>query len=248
MGLSIITPHFNDFSGIKRLYDCFQIQTSELWQWIIVDDCSDMDVKNEVESFFFEKKNNHIHIIFSKAKTNASHCRNLGASQAQYDNVVFLDSDDYIFPDFVANRLIEVKEFCVFLNIEIKNYRGDIQPFSNIESDFLDNFLKARFAWQTTAVLWNKAYFDKIKGFDDKLTNLQDIEISIKALFQGKNYRIITNNEVDFQYFVTPINTEKRTIFKITQSVIYLLKKLVADYNLSNRQLKYLRGYYFLCV
>src|SRR5690606_21680167 len=105
-----------------------------------------------------------------------------------------------------------------------------------------------RFAWQTTAVLWNKAYFDKIKGFDDKLSNLQDIEISIKALFQGKNYRIITNNEVDFQYFVTPINTEKRTIFKITQSVIYLLKKLVADYNLSNRQLKYLRGYYFLCV
>lgn len=247
MGISIITPHYNSLSGLKSISSDLKAQTSDQWEWIIVDDCSDEKTKEEIKSFF-KDKDSRIQMIFNTQKTNASHCRNIGADRSQYDTLVFLDADDFIFPDFVANRNVDINDFKVYLNFQIINSKGHSQPFSNITSDFLDNFLKARFAWQTTAVLWNKDFFNQIGKFDENMTNLQDVEIAIKALINGKNYQVSTDNPVDFQYFVTPINVQKRSVFKISESVVYLANKLVAINQLSDKQVGFLTSYYFVCI
>ena len=49
MNISIITPHFNEFNGIRRIYDCLSKQSSSHWEWIIVDDCSDRIIKNSLK-------------------------------------------------------------------------------------------------------------------------------------------------------------------------------------------------------
>ena len=42
MKISIITPHFNDFKGIQQTHNCLLKQDSDQWEWIIVDDYSDV--------------------------------------------------------------------------------------------------------------------------------------------------------------------------------------------------------------
>jgi glycosyltransferase involved in cell wall biosynthesis len=245
--VSIITPHWNDFSGLENLLECLKKQGSNAWEWIIVDDASSSIVQQNLK---FLQKNNppfDIKILLNSEKKNASVCRNQGAELATYDTLVFLDSDDTISSKFVQNRLLEVKEFIVFQNILVVN-KSSSSPYSSIKNDFLNNFLKAKFAWQTTSILFNKQFFLNVGSFDQNLKLLQDVEISIRILLKGKSYKILTDNEVDFFYKVNPIDINKRTLEKVTDSVGYLVKKSNNEFTLTKEQKRKMASYYFLSV
>jgi len=245
--VSIITPHWNDYSGLENLLECFKKQVSNAWEWIIVDDNSESVVKQDLKNFQENNAHLNIKILFNSEKKNASVCRNQGAEIATYNTLVFLDSDDTISSEFVLNRLLEVKEFIVFQNILVVN-KTSSTPYSKIKSDFLNNFLKAKFAWQTTSILFNKQFFISIGGFDQNLKLLQDVEMSIRILLLGNNFEILTNNEVDFFYKVNPIDIKKRTVEKVTDSVNYLIRKATSKFNLSKQQKRKMSSYYFLSV
>jgi len=247
MKISIITPHYNDIEGIKQTYECLKKQTSEQWEWIIVDDCSTQEVKNLVQDFIYQTDNASIKLFFNQEKTNASICRNLGIDYASHSTLVFLDSDDIISEDFVTNRLIKVEEFIVFRNFNILNEKGENIASSKITTNFLDHFLRAEFAWQTTGILWNKSFLVNIGKFNSDLQRLQDVELSIRALFLGKKYRII-DNKVAFFYNVSPIRNRKNFVKKVSVSVNYLITKIHADYKLNAQQQQLIKGYYYLCV
>lgn len=245
--ISIITPHFNDFEGIKHIYDCLKKQTSNLWEWLVIDDFSEEATRTSVEDFLQTITSPQIQLILNESKRNASVCRNVGIDHARYNHLVFLDSDDFISEDFVANRLIEVEEFVIFSNYYIKNEHGEIS-FSNVVlSNSLDHFLKAHFIWQTTAILWDKAFLIKIGKFDPNLERLQDVELAIRALLTGKNYKIIDNN-ADFFYCVKPIRLRTNFVAKVCVSVNYLISKLHTNYSLGNHRQSLIKGYYYLCV
>lgn len=204
--ISIITPHFNDIKGILNIKECLSAQTSDLWEWIIVDDCSDKEVQEKLKAI--SDNSEKITVILNNTKTNASFCRNLGADKAKYNKLIFLDADDTILPDFVKNRLVEVKEFTVFQNFRVQR-KGGLGYFKGVMDNFKVNFLRANFGWQTTCVLWDKDFFFKIGKFDANLKLLQDVELVIRAMLEGSNYKIITNNEVDFYYDAPPIDVKK---------------------------------------
>jgi glycosyltransferase involved in cell wall biosynthesis len=245
--LSIITPHWNDINGLENLLTCFTKQTSANWEWIIVDDFSTEETQGKLKKFELENASYSIRIYFNQHKQNASVCRNQGANLANFNSLVFLDSDDAISPKFVFNRCVEVEEFIVFQNIVVKNGIEE-SPYSAIKSDYLSNFLQAKFAWQTTSILFNKEFFLNSGGFDNNLKLLQDVELSIRILLIGTNYKIITDNEIDFFYKVTPIDIQKRTLEKVSESVNYLICKLNRDFNLTKQQQKMLSAYYFLII
>jgi len=247
MNISIITPHFNDFEGIKQTYNCLKKQNSNQWEWIIVDDFSDISTKELVKEYFKDHSNTNIKLIFNDTKTNGSVCRNIGIEHATYDHLVFLDSDDMISEDFVSNRLIDVEDFVVFKNSIILDEKGYKKPFSNISSNYLNHFLQAKFAWQTTAILWSKDFLIKIGKFNPDLKRLQDIELSIRALLVGTNYKVL-DNKVDFFYCVAPIDSKKRPVKLICDSVNYLITNIHNNYKLTNHQQSLLKGYYFVCV
>lgn len=247
MGISIITPHYNSLSGLKSIFSDLKEQTSDQWEWIIVDDCSDASIQDEMR-LFFQHQEPQVQLIFNSDKSNASRCRNIGAQRTKFEQLVFLDADDFVLPSFVENRQGKVAEFKVFLNMDIVNEKGETQPFSNIKTDFLNNFLKACYPWQTTAMVWNKNFFNQVGQFDENLTNLQDVEISIRALLYGNSWELIPDNPVDFRYFVTPINPEKRSIEKISNSVIYLVEKLIHSQKLTVKQTKLLSNFFYVCI
>lgn len=247
MSISIITPHFNDFKGIKRTHERLQKQTTPNWEWIIVDDFSDAKTIKQLEDYFSTIKSNQIKLILNTKKANASVCRNIGIDNATNSHLVFLDSDDVISENFVANRMIDVEDFVVFKNSNIIDEKGNNKPAPTASSNYLEHFLQAKFIWPITAILWDKSFLTRIGKFNPDLKRLQDIELSIRALLKSKLYKII-DNEADFFYCVAPINVTKRPVRVICESVNYLIKNLATNYKLPKEQKRLVKGYYFLCV
>lgn len=247
MKISIITPHFNDFKGIKQTHKCLMKQDSDRWEWIVVDDFSEDTVKKSLKDYFKLHDCSKIKLIFNDSKSNGSVCRNIGVDYTTSENLVFLDSDDIVSEDFVRNRLIDVKDFIVFKNSNVLDENGHSKPYSDISDNYLNHFFQAKFAWQTTAILWNKAFLIKIGKFNSDLERLQDIELSIRALFLGTNYEII-DNKVDFFYCVSPIDIKKRSVKLICESVNYLINNIYNNYKLNKHQQSLLKGYYFVCI
>ncbi len=247
MSLSVITPHFNDFDGIKQTYNCLLKQDSNQWEWIIVDDYSEVSVKETLKEYFDSHVSSNVKLIFNDKKTTGSVCRNIGVDNASYDHLVFLDSDDIVSEDFVSNRSVEVEDFVVYRNTNILDENGNNKPSPTATSNYLDHFLQAKFIWPITSVLWNKQYLIKIGKFNSDLKRLQDIELSIRALILSENYKVI-ENKVDFFYCVSPIDIKKRPVDVICGAVDYLICYMHDNFHLDQRQRNLVTGYYFLCV
>ncbi|NIK92536.1 glycosyltransferase family 2 protein [Mangrovimonas sp. CR14] len=247
MAISIITPHFNNFEGIKQIYDCLVKQSANDWEWIIVDDFSEPLVKASIVEYFKQNSNSNIELVFTDKKTTASVCRNIGINLASYKYLVFLDSDDLISDDFVSNRLIEVEDFVVFKNFNLLDEYGNSRPAPSANANYLDHFLQAKFIWQTSCVLWNKAFLKSIGKFNTELNRLQDVELFIRALLNSKSYKVI-DNKVDFYYRVAPIDIKKKPVHLICGAVDFLITYMHVHYQLDKRQRSLVTGYYFLCI
>lgn len=83
--LSIIIPHFNDIDNLNILIN--SIDLSDDIEVIIVDDCSEYDIKFN---------NEKVVVVKQKIKSNAGNCRNIGLKAAKGEYVLFCDSDDIL--------------------------------------------------------------------------------------------------------------------------------------------------------
>lgn len=247
MSLSIITPHYNDFVGLQRVYNCLKNQSIHTWEWIIVDDMSDPKIKEAIEDLIKSLDDHRVKTVFNCNKTNASVCRNIGADLSSNNRIVFLDSDDEISSSFVAHRQIEFRDFAVFKNTAIIKENGDIQTLNASEENYLNCYLRARFLWPITAILWDKTFFYTIGEFRDQLLRLQDVELAIRGLQQSNAYTVI-DNKVDFYYRVVPIRSRKNFVKPVCDSVYLFISELLDTSLLSEEQLRLLSGYYFLCI
>ena len=142
MNLSIITPHYNDFRGLQGIYNCLQEQTVGDWEWVIVDDLSDPKIRKQIQDWHISLKNEHVQLVLNSSKSNASICRNIGVETALYGHIVFLDADDTISRDFVANRCINFKDFAVFQNNAIIDKQGKIEILKTVDDSHLNYFYK----------------------------------------------------------------------------------------------------------
>jgi glycosyltransferase involved in cell wall biosynthesis len=247
MSLSIITPHYNDLEGLKRIYTCLKEQVSHDWEWVIVDDLSEFSVIKEVRDWHKLLGDKYVKLICNPNKTNASVCRNLGANAANSDVLVFLDADDYITPDFVANRQVEVIDFVVFKNSAIDDKYEGVRILPEKSGDYLDHFLKTKFVWPITSILWNRSFFKAVGQFNERLPRLQDVELSIRAL-QNSTLFVVLDNSVDFYYRVKPIRERKNFVKPVCDSVYLFISELLDSSSLSNYQLSFISSYYYLCI
>ncbi|WP_460219699.1 glycosyltransferase family 2 protein [Psychroserpens sp. MEBiC05023] len=247
MTLSIITPHYNEYQGLVRIYDCLLKQTNDAWEWIIVDDFSESIMLNNVKKWYEKINDNRVKLICNSTKTNGSVCRNKGAESSQNELLVFLDADDYITNDFVENRRVEVNEFTVFKNIAVDDKYEGIIPLPKKTGNYLDYFLKTQFIWLVTSIVWDRHYFYKIGGFNPKLKRLQDVELSIRALQKSSKYTVL-DNTIDFYYRVKPIRERKSFVKPVCDSVYLFITELLDVSNLTTHQLSLLSNYYYFCI
>jgi glycosyltransferase involved in cell wall biosynthesis len=247
VSITIITPHYNDLAGLLKIYRCLQDQTNKSWEWVIVDDMSVATILQDVKDWYHVLNDERVKVIFNTIKTNASVCRNLGVEIATHQNLVFLDADDIIKPDFVQNRLISFSDFAVFPNHGVLNENDEIVLKTYNSTNFINRFLSANFLWQTSCVLWNRSFFNSIGKFHPELPRLQDVELVIRALQKSSNY-LIVDNTIDFYYLVKPIRERQNFVKPVCDAVYLFISELLDTRGLSKKQLGLLSGYYFVCA
>lgn len=96
--VSIIMPVYNKEAYVKKSIQSVINQSFKDWELIIIDDGSKDNSLSICKSF----KDDRIRII-SVENGGASKARNLGLDCAKGEYITFLDSDDYVSPDYLEN-------------------------------------------------------------------------------------------------------------------------------------------------
>ncbi|BBM85897.1 glycosyltransferase [Candidatus Uabimicrobium amorphum] len=104
MEISVIIPTFNRSLFLPKCIQSVLLQNYPVKEIIIIDDFSDDNTTLVVENLIKENQT-QTKIIYLKQTKNqgVSSARNLGLNAAQYNIVLFLDSDDYWEQDYTSN-------------------------------------------------------------------------------------------------------------------------------------------------
>jgi glycosyltransferase involved in cell wall biosynthesis len=124
-------------------------------------------------------------------------CRNAGLSLATGEYIVFLDSDDALSPECLANRVELMDQnreldFMVFPSRVFSQQPGDSELFWNgfDDRDDLERFLRQDMPWQTTGPIWRRESLARAKlAWDERAESWQDWEFHIRALALGLRYK-----------------------------------------------------------
>lgn len=168
MNLSVIVLCANN--QIDYMLNSLLPQLNESDEIIIVDDNSDFEVVNKISEVL--KTYNHI-IIKSKKNGNRGHNRNLGASFAKNDFLLFIDGDIILLDNVIAiikQKLLENSQQCILGRI------------SNL---MLDNN-------QCSLVHGVSNYLDLLKNRDSLLAQINH-ERNKDSRFQTANQMIMQN-------------------------------------------------------
>jgi len=101
--ISVLTPTFNRYHTLQRLYDSLCSQNCTNFEWIIIDDGSVDDTEKLVSEFITERKI-IIKYIFQENKGKPM-AINAGVPLCQFDYILIVDSDDALSSD--AIKLLE---------------------------------------------------------------------------------------------------------------------------------------------
>lgn len=177
--ISVIMPSYNVENYISRSINSVINQTFgfENIELIIIDDCSTDNTK-EIIKDFSSKYNNIIPIFLKKNNGAPGIPRNIGIKKASAEYIMFIDSDDYYYPN-MCQTLFDV---ITKKDVDIVACEGEIL--------FEDNLIKEYYS-ETVGDIFE---IDYIKNFPDLLS------LSISLGLWNKIYRksIIWDNNICF--------------------------------------------------
>lgn len=101
--VSIITPTYNCAKFIARTLDSVQTQTYQNWEMIIVDDCSQDNTKEIVETYIKDDPRIQYHLL--DENSGAAVARTTAMRLAKGAYMAFLDSDDIWAPDKLERQI-----------------------------------------------------------------------------------------------------------------------------------------------
>lgn len=98
--LTIFTPTYNRGYILSNLFESLQRQTCKKFEWLIVDDGSTDNTKQEIESF---KRKAEFEIRYYYEENAGKHVAiNIGARLAKYEWFFIVDSDDTLTDDAIS--------------------------------------------------------------------------------------------------------------------------------------------------
>lgn len=97
--VSVIVPVFNTEKFVSRCLDSILAQSLSDIEIICVDDCSSDRSSHVVRAF--ARNDSRVHLIRHATNLGPGGARNTGIKLARGDYLIFIDSDDYVDPNFV---------------------------------------------------------------------------------------------------------------------------------------------------
>ncbi|MGO4772956.1 glycosyltransferase family 2 protein [Flavobacterium sp. W22_SRS_FK3] len=201
---SVIIPLYNKASHVENTIKSVLSQTFTNYEIIIINDGS-TDESEAVVLGFNDKKIQ----IHNQKNQGVSVARNLGIEKSKGKLIVFLDADDFWFP----NHLEELANlyhafpncgmYCSRYKIktaenhfQTPNFYGIESSFSGIVEDYFFSNRPFRITW-TSCLAMPKEILNKTGGFTPAVTNGQDLELWTKA---GIEYPVAITNTITAIY------------------------------------------------
>lgn len=107
MKISVIIPIYNTEKHLNKCLDSVLSQTYHDFEIIVINDGSPDNSLKILKSY--EAKHNNIK-VFSQKNSGVSEARNLGIKKAKGEYIVFIDSDDYVSPNYLEDLIRDMQQ------------------------------------------------------------------------------------------------------------------------------------------
>ncbi len=177
--VSVIIPCYNHARFLAESVDSVKQQTYKNVEIIVVDDGSTDDTKVVSESL------PGIRYIY-QANRGLSAARNTGFQNSQGDYLVFLDADDYLYPDAlrINAEYLQQNPAWAFVSgwhdkVDEWKYPVEKDELSVITSDHYIHLLQGNYIGMHAAVMYSRWVFDEYK-FDTSLKACEDYDLYLR--------------------------------------------------------------------
>lgn len=177
--VSVIIPCYNHARFLAESVDSVKQQTYTNVEIIVVDDGSTDDTKMISESL------PGIRYIY-QANQGLSSARNTGFQNSEGDYVVFLDADDYLYPDAIRINLeyLQQNPSWAFVSgwhdkVDEWKYLVEKDELSVIEDNHYIHFLQGNYIGMHAAVMYTRQVLNEFK-FDTSLKACEDYDLYLR--------------------------------------------------------------------
>lgn len=193
MKITVFTPTYNRKELLRRLFTTLDNQTSNDFEWLIIDDGSTDKTEDIIEQF---KKNSDFDIVYIKKDNGGKHtAMNVAFKIARGEYFVCVDSDDYLLSDAIE-KMCDLSEQINHSNLAgfvgmCQDKQGNVigkAPKRNIISNTIDIRDKYRIKGEPeiyrTSILRDKEFpvFDGEKFITEAIL-FDEISMSNKLMY-----------------------------------------------------------------
>ena len=169
--ISFIIPSYNSEKTIERCLNSLLNQTDCSWEAIVINDGSTDNTVNVLRKY---NEDNRIR-CYSQNNSGPGIARNNGIHYAKGKYISFLDSDDFIEPDFVSIMRNKIEFTCpdvVFYETSLEKENGEILRVSCISKysqdsikKFINRQMSGSFSWGATKIIKKSIIVDTNASF-----------------------------------------------------------------------------------
>lgn len=204
MQLSVIIPCFNAASTIAVQLEALANQYwSEPWEVIISDNGSTDRTVEVVEQY--KKKLPNLRIVNSSDQRGAAHARNVGASAAAGDALVFCDADDEVAPGWLAamGEALSKYDFVACQREYNKlNEPWTLKHRSLSQIDGLQHYKYPSYLphGSSSTLGVRRSVHEAIGGFDETLLRVQDTDYCWRIQLAGTELHFVPDAVVHYRF------------------------------------------------
>jgi len=198
--ISIVIATYNNEHSIVNTLMSIKNQTSDLWECVIIDDCSTdgtvAAVKAEIAGY------RRFRLFENRAGRGIDHCRNLGVDHSQGDYLVFLEPGNFLYETCIEKRSYFIKGWSkidmlvsdtTLFRDQVDHVIGSVNH-SVIETDYHDlinSLIRCCQIWTMSSVTWEKRFLLKIGKWSTKFKSFSEMDLYIRALLDRPKLHFI---------------------------------------------------------
>ena len=196
--VSVIVPVWNSGSGISRCIESLRNQTLNNIEMIFVDDCGTDDSMDKIRTAASE--DSRIRIIENKENIGAGPSRNRGIEASRGEYLSFVDSDDWVAPDFLEVLYTEtqkqpfdiVKGSVIYIKEDGSTFVRDRELNTQIRKGLSENkSLYTLFTYEHHSAIYRKELLITQKVRYGASYRAQDNTFLLKVCSMAKGFSIV---------------------------------------------------------
>jgi FkbM family methyltransferase len=215
--VSVIIPCFNYGKYLLEAFESVWSQNYPNVEIIVVDDGSTDDTKNICEKY------PQVKYIY-QTNQGLSAARNTGIKMSKGEFLIFLDADDLLLPDAIANNLsvlLQNKELAFVsgaYEVRFTETNKIHNAFEEVESDHYARLLQGNYVGPPATALYNRWVFDEIL-FDTALKNSQDYDLYLRIT---RKYPVFHHTKKIAVYRIHTANMSSNIPAMLAESLLIL--------------------------